>query len=87
MSIVFYSFLAALATIIGGGAASFAQNNISQRQLSLLIAFSVGLLLSMGINHMAIESIAIFGRWVMAALSFGFIFIYGYDSFLSREVL
>jgi zinc and cadmium transporter len=78
MSIVFYSFLAALATIIGGGL-PLLYNNISQRQLSLLIAFSAGLLLSAGLNHMAIESIAISGRWAMVALSFGFVFIYGYE--------
>ena len=78
MSVVFYSFLAALATIIGGGLPLLC-NSINQRRLPLLIAFSAGLLLFAGLNHMAIESISISGRWAMVALSFGFVFIYGYE--------
>jgi zinc transporter ZupT len=78
MSVIFYSFLAALATIIGGGI-PLLHRKLTHKQLTLLIAFSAGILLSTGLNHMAIESFAVAGRWAMLALSLGFAILYGYE--------
>jgi zinc transporter ZupT len=77
-SIFLFSFLAATATIAGGSVLLF-QHRLSDRHLSLLVAFSGGVLLSTGINHMIVESFAEAGRWAVVGVSLGFVMLYGYE--------
>ncbi|RMF59124.1 MAG: hypothetical protein D6743_16730 [Calditrichaeota bacterium] len=44
-----------------------------------MVAFSAGVLLSTGLNHMVAQSVAQSGRWAMLAVSIGFIGLYGYE--------
>ena len=52
---------------------------LSDKQLSLLVAFSAGVLLSTGLNHMVAQSFAESGRWAMLSVSLGFVVLYGYE--------
>ncbi len=52
---------------------------LSDKQLSLLVAFSAGILLSTGLNHMVAQSFAESGRWAMLSVSLGFVVLYGYE--------
>ncbi|MFQ5638042.1 MAG: ZIP family metal transporter [bacterium] len=70
--------LAAGATVIGGGI-PLLHKPLSDKYLSLLVAFSGGVLLSTGLNHMIVESFAEGGRWAMVAVSLGFAGLYGYE--------
>jgi len=76
--VLFYSFLAAGATVLGGGL-PLLHRQLSEKHLALLVAFSGGVLLSTGLNHMVTESIAEGGRWAMLAVSLGFIILYSYE--------
>ncbi len=78
INILFFSFLAAGATIIGGGI-PLLHKKLSEKQLTLLVAFSAGVLLSTGLNHMVAESVAEAGRWAMLSVSIGFVVLYGYE--------
>jgi zinc transporter ZupT len=78
MYILFFSFLAAGATVLGGGI-PLLHKNLNQRHLTSLVAFSAGILLSTGLNHMIIQSFAEAGRWAMLAVSVGFVVLYGYE--------
>lgn len=78
MYILFFSFLAAGATVLGGGI-PLLHRKLSQKILTLLVAFSAGVLLSTGLNHMVVESYAEAGRWAMLSVSLGFIVLYGYE--------
>ena len=77
MNILFFSFLAAGATIIGGGI-PLLRKKLSDKQLSLLVAFSA-VVLTAGMNHMVAESVAEAGRWAMLSVSIGFVVLYGYE--------
>ncbi|NIR47111.1 ZIP family metal transporter [candidate division KSB1 bacterium] len=78
MYILFFSFLAAGATVLGGGI-PLLNKRLNDKHLTLLVAFSAGVLLSTGLNHMLVESYAEAGRWAMIAVSLGFILLYGYE--------
>lgn len=78
MYIVLFSLIAAVATMVGGSI-PLLHKKLSQRNLMLLVAFSAGVLLSTGLNHMIAESYAETGRWGMLAVSLGFIILYGYE--------
>ncbi len=52
---------------------------LSDKQLTLLVAFSAGILLSTGLNHMVAESFTESGRWGMLSVSIGFVVLYGYE--------
>jgi len=78
MNILFFSFLAAGATILGGSI-PLLHKKLSDKQLTLLVAFSAGILLSTGLNHMVAESFAEAGRWGMLSVSIGFVVLYGYE--------
>lgn len=78
MQAVLYSFLAAGAMVLGGGI-PLLHKKLSDRALSLLVAFSGGVLLSTGLNHMVAESYAASGRMAMLAVSAGFLILYGYE--------
>ena len=78
MNILFFSFLAAVATILGGSI-PLLHKKLSDKQLTLLVAFSAGILLSTGLNHMVAESFAEAGRWGMLSVSIGFVVLYGYE--------
>jgi len=80
MNIVFFTLLAAAATIIGGSI-PLLHKKLSEKQLTILIAFSAGILLSTGLNHMMVESFAKSGHWAVIAMSAGFIFLYSYEKF------
>ncbi|MFQ5601745.1 MAG: ZIP family metal transporter [bacterium] len=78
MTAIFYSILAAGATIIGGGI-PLLHKKFTEKHLTLLVAFSAGVLLSTGLNHMIVESFAEGGRWAMLTVSLGFVALYGYE--------
>ncbi|MFQ5436038.1 MAG: ZIP family metal transporter [Anaerolineae bacterium] len=78
MYVLFFSFLAAGATVIGGGI-PLLRKQLNEKHLTLLVAFSAGVLLSTGLNHMVAGSYAAAGRWAMLAVSVGFILLYGYE--------
>ena len=78
MYVLFYSILAAGATVLGGGL-PLVHKKISQKQLTLLVAFSAGVLLSTGLNHMVVESYTKAGRWSMLFVSLGFMILYGFE--------
>jgi zinc and cadmium transporter len=75
MKIFLFSLLAALFTVAGGGL-PLLKKNLGPRGLSLLVAFSAGVLLSAGINHMIAESYEIIGKWSLFSVSLGFIIVY-----------
>lgn len=52
---------------------------LSEKQLTLLVAFSAGVLLSTSLNHMIIESFSATGRLAMLFVSIGFLVLYGYE--------
>lgn len=78
MNIIFLAFLAAGTTVLGGGI-SLSQKKLRDEHLTLLVAFSAGVLLSTGLNHMVVESFAEAGRWAMLSVSLGFVILYGYE--------
>lgn len=78
MTILLFAFLAASATVVGGGI-PLLHRNLNDKQLTLLVAFSAGVLLSTGLNHMVVESFAEAGRWAMLSVSVGFLVLYGYE--------
>ena len=75
---MFFAAAAAFATIVGGGV-PLLHRRLSERHLTLLVAFSGGVLLSTGLNHMIAESFAETGRWAMLGVSMGFVILYGYE--------
>ncbi len=75
---LFFSVVAAGATVLGGGI-PLLHRRLSAQHLTLLVAFSAGVLLSTGLNHMVVESYAVAGRWAMLAVSMGFLGLYGYE--------
>jgi ZIP family zinc transporter/zinc and cadmium transporter len=78
MYIIFFALLAAGATVLGGGI-PLLHKRLSENSLMVLVAFSAGVLLSTGLNHMVVESYAQAGRWAMLSVSLGFITLYGYE--------
>lgn len=62
-----------------GGSIPLLHKRITAKTLTLLMAFSAGVLLSTGLNHMVAESYAESGRWAMVAVSVGFLLLYGYE--------
>lgn len=78
MYIFFFAIIAAAATVIGGSI-PLLHKRLSKEQLTLLVAFSAGVLLSTGLNHMIVESYAEAGKWAMLSVSLGFIVLYGYE--------
>lgn len=78
MQIIIFSILAAGATILGGGI-PLLHKKFSEKNLNLIVAFSAGILLSTGLNHMVIESFSEAGKFTMLAVSTGFLILYGYE--------
>ncbi len=78
MQAILFSILAAGATVLGGGI-PLLHKRLSDRSLTLLVAFSAGILLSTGLNHMIIESFEQAGRMAMVFVSIGFLGLYGYE--------
>ncbi len=78
MYALLFSIVAAGATVLGGGI-PLLHKRLSEKHLTLLVAFSAGVLLSTGLNHMVVESYAEAGRWAMLAVSLGFVLLYGYE--------
>lgn len=76
--VLLFAFLAASATVIGGGL-PLLHRRLTDKQLAVLVAFSGGILLSTGLNHMITESLAEGGRWAMIAVSTGFLILYAYE--------
>lgn len=70
--------IAALFTMVGG-AIPLAHRKLSKSVLTILIAFSGGVLLSAALNHMVVESFAIIGGPAMLAVSGGFLLLYGIE--------
>ncbi|RJQ46974.1 MAG: hypothetical protein C4534_01930 [Gaiellales bacterium] len=75
MTALLFATLAAIFTIAGGGL-PLARRNLGARGLSLLIAFSAGVLLSAGINEMMPESFELAGTTAAIGVSGGFILLY-----------
>jgi ZIP family zinc transporter/zinc and cadmium transporter len=75
---LFCAGIAALFTMVGG-AIPLAHRKLSRSVLTILIAFSGGVLLSAALNHMVVESFAIIGGQSMLAVSFGFLLLYGIE--------
>lgn len=75
MIVLLYATLAAIFTIVGGSL-PLAHRNLGARGLSLLIAFSAGVLLSAGINEMMPESFELAGTMAALGVSAGFILLY-----------
>ncbi len=67
--------LAALFTFLGGSL-PLLKKELTPKHLSWLIAFSAGILLSTGLNHMVAESIEEAGSEAMLAISIGFVLIF-----------
>lgn len=78
MQALIFSLFAAGATVLGGGL-PLLHKRLSAESLNLLVAFSGGVLLSTGLNHMVVESYATAGRLAMLAVSAGFLVLYGYE--------
>ncbi|HEX9652570.1 MAG TPA: ZIP family metal transporter [bacterium] len=78
MYVILFSIIAAAATMIGGSI-PLLHKKLTKETLTLLVAFSAGVLLSTGLNHMVAESYAETGRWAMVAVSLGFMLLYGYE--------
>ncbi|MCG8608556.1 ZIP family metal transporter [bacterium] len=78
MQPLIFSLLAACASVMGG-AIPLLNRRLREEHLTLLMAFSAGVLLSTGLNHMVIESYAQAGRWAMLAVSAGFLLLYCYE--------
>jgi zinc transporter ZupT len=75
MIVILAASLAALFTILGGSI-PLSHRKLDQRTLTLLVAFSAGVLLSTGLNHMLRESFATAGRWAAITVSVGFLLLY-----------
>lgn len=75
MTSLLYATLAAIFTIVGGSL-PLARRDLGERALSLLIAFSAGVLLSAGINEMMPESFELAGTTAAIGVSAGFILLY-----------
>lgn len=75
MTALLYATLAAIFTI-AGGSLPLVRRNLGERALSLLIAFSAGVLLSAGVNEMMPESFALAGTAAAVGISTGFILLY-----------
>lgn len=75
MTAILLAFLAALFTI-AGGALPLARRGMGERGLSLLVAFSAGVLLSTGINVMLPESYDLAGVASVLGVSAGFVLLY-----------
>lgn len=78
MNIIIFALFAAGATVFGGSI-PLLRKNLSEKHLTFLIAFSAGVLLSTGLNHMLVESFERSGQVAVFAVSLGFIFLYGYE--------
>ncbi len=78
MGPLFFSVVAAAATLLGGSI-PLLKKRLSETTLTLLVAFSAGVLLSTGLNHMVAESFSQAGKWAMLAVSIGFLALYGYE--------
>ncbi len=70
--------LASLAAVftIAGGALPLARRGLGERGLSLLVAFSAGVMLSTGINSMLPASFELAGSGAVLGVSAGFILLY-----------
>ncbi len=75
MKILLLAGLAALFTFLGGSL-PLLKKELKPKHLSWLIAFSAGILLSTGLNHMVAESIEKAGHEAMLAISTGFVFLF-----------
>lgn len=75
MTALLFALLAACTTIIGGGI-PLSQRRISHQHLTLLVAFSAGVLLSTGLNHMLRDSLVAAPEWTAVSVSLGFLMLY-----------
>ncbi|GBE58506.1 zinc transporter ZupT [bacterium BMS3Abin01] len=75
MTAILLAFLAALFTI-AGGALPLSRRGMGERGLSLLVAFSAGVMLSTGINSMLPRSYQLAGGAAALGVSAGFVLLY-----------
>ena len=75
MEVILLAGLAAIFTFLGGSL-PLLKKELKGKHLSWLIAFSAGILLSTGINHMVVESIKEAGHDATVAISIGFVVIF-----------
>lgn len=75
MTAILLALLAALFTI-AGGALPLARRGMGERGLSVLVAFSAGVLLSTGLNIMLPESYDLAGAVAVLGVSTGFVLLY-----------
>ena len=75
MTAVLLALLAALFTIVGGSL-PLARRSMGERGLSLLVAFSAGVMLSTGINSMLPRSYQLAGEATVLGVSAGFVILY-----------
>lgn len=75
MEIILLAGLAAIFTFLGGSL-PLLKKELKGKHLSWLIAFSAGILLSTGLNHMVAESIEEAGHEAMFAISIGFVLLF-----------
>lgn len=61
---------------IAGGSLPLARRELNERSISLLVAFSAGVLLSAGINDMLPESYDLAGTGAVLGVSLGFVLLY-----------
>ena len=70
-----FASMAAAFTLLGGSL-PLLKRDLSQRALSLWVAFSAGALLSTGLNHMVVESYEAVGKAAIVLVGVGFILLY-----------
>lgn len=75
MIAILFASLAALFTILGGSI-PLSRKSFEHETLTLLVAFSAGVLLSTGLNHMLPDSFSAAGRWAPVSVSAGFLLLY-----------
>lgn len=75
MTALLLSLLAASFTI-AGGSLPLARRDLGERGISLLVAFSAGVLLSAGVNDMLPESYGLDSRAAVLGVSTGFVLLY-----------
>ena len=80
MKILLLAGLAAICTFLGGSL-PLLKKELQDRYISWLVAFSAGILLSTGINHMMVESYKVAGHRAVYALSIGFITLFLIERF------
>lgn len=80
MEVILLAGLAAIFTFLGGSL-PLLKKELEEKYLSWLVAFSAGILLSTGINHLMVESYKETGQQAIYALSLGFVLLFLIERF------